>query len=152
MSSSDGGPRLSRALTYIETSRSYGGFGESFVAGAGGLVIGMFTMVIGIGEAFASLIIQPTDAFASVTALLIEAGFGGPATFFQSAWNAAAVGMGMSPWLDLGPFVIIAASLAVIGGLAPMLWYLDVIDADTLTGINLPVVELDTGGDLDDED
>ena len=139
-------------MTYINASSRLGGFAESFIAGAGGLVMAFFAIIIGLGEAFANLIISPTDAFANVTALLIDAGFGAPARFLQASWNTAAVAVGMDPWLSLGPFVIIVAMMAVIGALAPFLWYLDVIDSDTLTGINLPIVELDTGGDLDDED
>ena len=150
MASSDG-PRLTKAMTYIDKSAVLGGFGESFVAGAGGLVLAFFTMIIGIGEAFASLIIRPVDAFSSVTALLIRAGFGAPARYIQASWNTAAVALGMDPWLNLGPFLIIAASGALVGGLAIPAWYLDLIDADTFTGMDLPVINLDEGGDTDDE-
>ena len=138
-------------MTYISTSRSYGGFADAFVAGAGGLVLAFFTMVIGIGEAFANLIIEPVDAFSNVTALLIQAGFGAPAKYIQASWNTAAIALGMDPWLQLGPFVIIAASGALIGGFAIPAWYLDLIDADTFTGMDLPVINLDEGGDQDDE-
>ena len=138
-------------MSYISTSRQYGGFAESFIAGAGGLVMAFFAIVIGIGEAFAGLIIRPVDAFSSVTALLINAGFGAPARFLRASWNAAAVAVGMDPWLQLGPFVIMAASAAFIGGLAIPAWYLDLINADTLTGMDFPVINLDEGGDQDDE-
>ena len=151
MSSSDDGPRLDRAMSYINKSESLGGFGESFVHGAGGLVVAFFTIMVGIGEAFAGLIIRPVDSFANVTALLIDAGFGAPARFLQDAWNTAAVALGMDPWLSLGPFVIMAASAAFVGGLAIPAWYLDLIDADTFTGMDLPVLNLDEGGDTDDE-
>jgi hypothetical protein len=57
----------------------------------------------------------------------------------------------MDPWLSLGPFVIMAASAAFVGGLAIPAWYLDLIDADTFTGMDLPVLNLDEGGDTDDE-
>ena len=151
MSSSGSGPRLSRAMSYINRSEELGGFGQSFVAGAGGLVMAFFAIIIGIGEALAGLIIRPTDAFSSVTALLIRAGFGAPARFIRASWNTAATALGMDPWLSLGPFVIIAASAAFVGGLSIPLWYLDVIDSDTFTGIDIPVVGLDEGGDQDDE-
>ena len=148
---SSSGPRLDSAMTYINASSRLGGFAESFIAGAGGLVMAGFAIMIGLGEAFANLVIEPVDAFANVTALLINAGFGAPAKFLQSAWNTAAVGIGMDPWLQLGPFVIMVASAAFVGGLAIPLWYLDVIDADTFTGMDLPVLNLDEGGDTDDE-
>ncbi|WP_134671726.1 hypothetical protein [Halorussus marinus] len=151
MSASDDGPRLAKAMTYIDKSESLGGFGQSFVNGAGGVVVAFFTIVIGIGEALAGLIIRPTDAFAVVTAESIQAIFGAPARFLQDAWNTAAIALGMDPWLSLGPFVIMAASGAFVGGLAIPLWYLDVIDGDTITGIDLPVIGLDEGGDQDDE-
>ncbi|WP_238392202.1 hypothetical protein [Halorussus amylolyticus] len=139
-------------MTYIDKSESLGGFGQAFVNGAGGLVVAFFTIVIGIGEAFAGLIISPTDAFASVTADSIEAMFGAPAGFIQDAWNTAAVALGMDPWLQLGPFVIMVASGAFVGGIAIPIYYLDLTDADTITGINLPFVGLEDGGDLDNEE
>jgi len=151
MSSSGSGPRLDRALTYIDKADRLGGFAESFVAGAGGLVMAAFTIAIGIGEAFATLITKPVTAFADVTDLLIRAGFGAPAEFLQDAWNTAAVALGMDPWMSLGPFVIAVAVLAVLAAIFPLAWYLDMVDADTLTGIDLPVVNLDQGGDMDDE-
>lgn len=138
-------------MTYVNRAESLGGFADAFVAGAGGLVLAFFTMIIGVGEAFANLIIQPVDAFSWVTAQLIKAGFGAPARYIQASWNTAAIALGMDPWLQLGPFVIIAASGALVGGLAIPAWYLDVIDADTFTGINYPLIGLDTGGDMDDE-
>ncbi|WP_256288795.1 hypothetical protein [Halobellus inordinatus] len=144
-------PRLDRALTYINKADTLGGFGESFVAGAGGLVLAIFSIVIGVGEAFANLITSPVDAFAAATSALISAGFGAPAEYLQDVWNTAAVALGMDPWLSLGPFVVVVGVGAMVAGLAPMLWYLDVIDADTFTGIDLPIIGLDTGGDLDDE-
>ncbi|NHN59819.1 MULTISPECIES: hypothetical protein [Halorussus] len=147
----DEGPRLTKAMTYISTSRQYGGFAESFVYGAGGLVMALFTIIIGIGEAFAGLIIRPTDAFSSVTALLIDAGFGAPARFLQSAWNTAAVALGMDPWLQLGPFLATVAMVAFVATLWVLIQFLDAIDADTPTGINLPFINLDTGGDMEDE-
>lgn len=150
MASSDG-PRLDQAMTYISASERLGGFAESFVTGAGALVVAGFTIAIGIGEAFANLIIEPIDAFASVTALLIDAGFGAPARFLQDAWNTAAVALGMDPWLQLGPFVAMVAMVAFVGTLFIFIWFLDAIDADTPTGINFPVIGLDTGGDMDDE-
>jgi hypothetical protein len=144
-------PRLDRALTYINKADSLGGFGESFVTGAGGVVLAFFTIIIGVGEAFANLIISPTDAFASVTALFIRAGFGAPAEYLRSVWNTAAVALGMDPWMQLGPFVAVVGTGALVAGIFPLVWYLDLVDADTITGINLPFVGLDTGGDLDDE-
>ena len=33
-------------MTYIETSRDYGGFANSFVYGAGGLAMAFFTIII----------------------------------------------------------------------------------------------------------
>lgn len=138
-------------MSYINKADELGGFGESFVAGLGGLVMAFFAILIGIGEAFAGLIIRPVDAFALVTALLIDAGFGAPARFLQDAWNTAAVALGMDPWLQLGPFLAMVAMLSFVGTLLIFLWFLDAIDADTPTGINYPVIGLDTGGDLDDE-
>lgn len=151
MSSSEDGPRLAKAMTYINKSENMGGFADAFVNGAGGLVLAFFTMIIGIGEAFANLITEPVDAFSWVTAELIKAGFGAPAVYIQESWNTAAIALGMDPWLQLGPFVIIAASAAFVGGLAIPAWYLDLIDADTFTGLDFPVIGLDTGGDMDDE-
>lgn len=145
------GPRLGRAMTYINKSDSLGGFGESFVAGAGGLVLAMFTIVIGIGESFAYLVTNPVDAFAEVTAALIWAGFGAPAEFIQDMWNTAAVALGMDPWLQLGPFVAVVGAGAVVGTLGVFAWYVDAIDSDTLTGIDYPVLNRDQGGDMDDE-
>lgn len=149
---SDDGPRLGRAMTYINRSDEMGGFGDAFVNGAGGLVMAFFTILIGIGESLAGLIIRPADEFANVTALLIDAGFGAPARFLQDAWNTAAVALGMDPWMSLGPFVVTVAMVAVIATIAPLLWYTDMIDADTLTGIDIPIVGLEDGGDLEDEE
>lgn len=151
MSSSSSGPRLQKAMTYISKSKQYGGFAESFTAGAGGLVMAFFAILIGIGEAFAGLIIRPVDTFSSVTALLIDAGFGSPARFLQSSWNTAATALGMDPWLQLGPFVAMIAMLAFVGTLWILIRFLDAIDADVPTGINYPGIDLDTGGTQDDE-
>ena len=146
------GPRLDRALTYINKSSQLGGFGESFVSGAGGLVLAFFTIVIGIGEAFANLVTSPVDTFAAVTSDLIDATFGAPARFMQDVWNTAAVALGMDPWMSLGPFITVVAAGTVVATIAVFAWYVDSIDADTLTGLNFPFIERDTGGDLDDED
>jgi hypothetical protein len=148
---SSDGPRLTKAVSYIDKANAYGGFAESFVYGLGGLVMAAFTIVIGIGEAFAGLIIQPVDTFASVTSLLSDAGFGAPARYLQDAWNTAAVALGMDPWISLGPFVAMVAMFSLVATIWIFIWFLDEIDADTPTGINLPVIGLDTGGDLDDE-
>ena len=148
---SDDGPRLERAITYINRSEGIGGFGENFIAGLSALVLGFFTMIIGIGEAFAALIIDPVDAFASVTALSIDALFGGPARFLQSTWNSAAANLGLSPWTSLGPFIVVVAAIVVVITLLIIIWFLDAIDADTPTGLDLPFIGLDTGGDMDDE-
>lgn len=151
MSGSDDGPRLSRAMTYINKADEYDNFGQTFLAGAGGLVLSIFTILIGIGEAFAALITSPVDAFSDVTALLIRAGFGAPAEFIRDMWNTAAVALGMDPWMQLGPFVAMVGAASVVGTLWIFAWYVDVIDADTLTGIDYPVINRDQGGDMDDE-
>lgn len=151
MSSSGSGPRLDQARSYISAANDYGGFGPSFVNGAGGLVMAMFTIVIGLGESFANLITSPTDAFADLSVLTLRALFGGPARFTQSAWNSAAVALGQDPWMDLGPFVVFVAMLAVVMTLGLAVWALDASDFDTPTGLDLPFIGLDDGGDLDDE-
>ncbi|WP_435145916.1 hypothetical protein [Halobaculum sp. P14] len=145
------GPRLDQAKSYISLANSYGGFAESFVNGAGGLVVAFFTIAIGIGEAFANLIINPVDAFAFVTGQSIRAIFGGPARFLQSAWNTAAASLGMDPWTSLGPFVVVVAVLAAMIALGIVVWGLDAANFDTPTGMDLPFINLDEGGDQDDE-
>lgn len=144
--------RFGQALKYINRSQEIGGFGENFIAGMSGLVLSAFAILIGLGQSLANLIQEPTDAFAWVSALSVRAIFGGPAMFLQSMWNTAAVSLGMDPWMQLGPFVVFVGSSAAVLGLMPILWFLDRQDSDTLSGINLPFIELDTGGDLDDED
>ena len=143
--------RLDDALTYIDEAETQGGFGEGFINGLGGLVLAFFSIIIGIGEAFAALITDPTDAFASVTALTIDAMFGGPARFLQSTWNQAATNLGVSPWTSLGPFIVVVAAIVVVITLLIIIWFLDAIDADTPTGLDLPFIGLDTGGDMEDE-
>ena len=144
-------PRLDRALTYISKADSLGGFGESFIAGAGGLVLAFFTIIIGLGEAFANLVTSPVDSFAEVTSDLIIGTFGAPARFMQDVWNTAAVALGMDPWLSLGPFITVVGAAAVVLTLMVFAWYVDSIDADTLTGIDFPFISRDSGGDLEDE-
>lgn len=151
MSSSGSGPRLEAARGYITYADELGGFGQAFVAGAGGLVTAFFAILIGLGEAFANLVISPTDAFARLSVLSLEAIFGAPARFLQSAWNSAAVALGQDPWTALGPFVVFVAMLSAILTVGTAIWALDQADFDTPTGINLPVVSLDTGGTMDDE-
>ncbi|QLG62201.1 hypothetical protein [Halorarum salinum] len=148
---SSSGPRLDQARTYITFSRDLGGFAETFVAGVGGLAAAAFTILIGLGEAFANLIISPTDAFTNVTVLLIDAGFGAPARFLQSVWNTAAVAVGLDPWMQLGPFIAVLGAIVVVLFMLIIVWYLDAMDFDTFTGLDLPFIELDTGGDLEDE-
>ncbi|QHS17787.1 hypothetical protein GWK26_11875 [haloarchaeon 3A1-DGR] len=145
------GPRLESAMSYINKAGEIGGFGANFTQGASAVVLGFFTMILGIGEAFASLITNPVDAFASTSVLLIEAIFGGPARFLQSSWNAAATSLGLSPWTSLGPFIIVVAALSVVITLWVIIWFLDAQDVDTPTGLDLPFINLDTGGDLEDE-
>lgn len=144
-------PRLSQARSYISYADDLGGFAKAFVAGAGGLVTAFFAIVIGLGEAFANLIISPVDTFASVTSLSIDAIFGAPARFLQSSWNTAAVAIGMDPWLQLGPFVAMVGMLSAVGTIGIAVWALDASDFDTPTGLDLPLINLDTGGDLEDE-
>lgn len=144
-------PRLDRALTYINRADELGGFGESFIAGAGGLVLAAFSIVIGLGEAFANLITSPVDSFAAVTSDLIVATFGAPARFMQDVWNTAAVALGMDPWLSLGPFIAVVGAGSVVLTLMVFAWYADSIDADFITGIDVPIINRDSGGDLEDE-
>jgi hypothetical protein len=144
-------PRLNRALTYINRADELGGFGESFIAGAGGLVLAAFSIIIGLGESIAGVFTTNFDTFGEVTSMLLMAAFGGPARFMRDAWNTAAVQLGLDPWNTLGPFVAIVAALTVIGVLGVFAWYVDSIDADTLTGIDLPFINRDTGGDFEDE-
>lgn len=145
------GPRLSNAMSYINRADRYENFGETFMAGASGLVLSFFAILIGIGEAFATLVTRPVTAFSAMTDLLIRAGFGGPAKFIQDMWNTAAVNLGMDPWRQLGPFVVIVGALSVVGFLGILAWYVDSIDSDTLTGIDYPLINRDEGGDQADE-
>jgi len=144
-------PRLDKAMTYINRSDSLGGFGESFVAGAGGLVLAFFSILIGIGEAFANLVTSPVDSFSQVTSDLIVATFGAPARFMQEVWNTAAIAIGLDPWMSLGPFITVVGAGSVVATIGVFAWYVDSIDADTLTGIDFPFIDRDTGGDFDDE-
>ena len=138
-------------MTYITKSDELGGFDDAFVDGAGGLVLAAFSIVIGLGETFAYLITNPVTAFGDVSGMLIRAGFGGPARFIQNAWNTAAVLLGVGPWRALGPFVAVVAAVVVVLFLAILAWYADRINSDTLTGINVPIINRDTGGDQADE-
>jgi len=151
MSSDDSGPRLAQARGYISYADNLGGFAEAFVAGAGGLVTAFFAIIIGVGEAFANLIISPTDAFARLSVTSLDAIFGAPARFMRDAWNTAAVALGQDPWMSLGPFVAFVAMLSAILTIGIAIFALDQADFDTPTGLNLPFVEIDTGGTLDDE-
>lgn len=143
--------RLDNALTYINKANSLGGFGQSFIAGAGGVVLAFFSIIIGIGEAFANLITSPVDSFAVVTSDLIVATFGAPARFMQDVWNTAAVAIGMDPWISLGPFITVVGAGSVVLTVMVFAWYADSINADFITGIDVPVINRDQGGDQDDE-
>lgn len=143
--------RFGQALTYINKAQGIGGFGENFIAGMSGLVLSAFAIAIGLGQSFANLIQEPVDAFAWVSALSVRAIFGGPAEFLQSMWNTAAVSLGMDPWMQLGPFIVFVGSSAAVLGILPILWFLDREDSDTLTGLDLPFLDLDRGGDESDE-
>jgi len=147
------GPRLERSLTYINKSESLGGFGNAFVQGAGGIVLMIASVIIGIGEALATLVTRPVSAFSDVTAALIQAGFGAPARFLQDAWNTAAVLLGVGPWRSLGPFVAILAVAVVLGAVLLLNYGVGLTGADTLTGINLPVIGIaDTDEELTEEE
>jgi len=143
--------RLDKSLEYINTARGIGGFGQNFVAGLSGLVLFFFTALTGIGEAVANFFIAPTDALTGGIVALIAANLEAPARFLQSAWNTAAATLGMDPWLSLGPFVAFLAVLVVLLVLATVAWYLDWSDSDTLGGWEVPWVNRDTSGPVDDE-
>jgi len=143
--------RLRDSLQYINKSQEIGGFGQNFVAGLSGLVLFVFTALTGIGEAVANLFIAPTDATSAGIVALIGATLEAPARFLQSAWNTAAVQLGLSPWNTLGPFVVIVAVMVVLGALLLISWYLDRTDRDFLGGMDVPWLDRDTGGDLEDE-
>ena len=153
MSSSSDGTRLDTSLTYIRESERLGGFGSAFVQGAGGIVLMVASVFIGIGEALATLITRPATAFSDVTAVLIQAGFGAPARFLQDAWNTAAVQLGVGPWRTLGPFVAILAVGTVVGAILLLNYAVGLTGADTLTGINIPGVgREDTDEELTEEE
>jgi hypothetical protein len=140
-------------MSYIRESERLGGFDSSFVQGLGGIVLMISTVIIGIGEALATLITRPATAFSAVTELLIRAGFGAPARFLQDAWNTAAVQLGMGPWTSLGPFVAVLAVLVVILAILALNWAVGSTGADTLTGINIPLVgREDTDEELGEEE
>lgn len=149
---SSSGPRLDKALSYISTARGIGGFGENFIAGLSGLVLFFFTALMGIGESVVNLFVAPTDATAGVTVVLIEAGFGAPAKFLQDAWNMAAVALGMDPWLSLGPFLIMVAIIPFLGTLTAILYWMDWVDVDTLSGLEFPWIGRDETDLADGED
>jgi hypothetical protein len=143
--------RLDKSLEYINTARSIGGFGQNFVAGLSGLVLFVFTALTGIGEAVANFFIAPTDAFTEGIVALIAANLEAPARFLQDAWNTAAVTLGMDPWQTLGPFIAFLAVLVVILVLGTIAWYVDFAGVDALGGWEVPWIDRDTGGDVDDE-
>jgi hypothetical protein len=143
-------PRLDRALSYISEARSIGGFGENFIAGLSGLVLFVFTAIMGVGEAVANLFIQPTDATAGGISAMIRANLEGPARFIQSMWNTAAVQMGLDPWNTLGPFIVIVGAIAVVGFLFVIYEFYDYMDWDA-PGWDVPWLQADEGRDLDDE-
>ena len=143
--------RLSQSIKYIDKARSIGTFGENFVAGLSGLVLFVFTALVGIGEAVANLFIAPTDATTRGIVDMIEATLSGPARFMQSAWNTAAVALGMDPWLELGPFIALVGIIVVVSVLLVAAWYLDRQDLDAFGGWEVAWLKRDTGGDLADE-
>jgi hypothetical protein len=143
--------RLDSSLEYISKARKIGGFGDNFVAGLSGLVVFVFTALTGIGESVANLFIAPTDATTGGIVALIGATLEAPARFLQSAWNTAAVQLGMGPWRTLGPFIVLVAVIVVLMVLGLVAWYLDQFDMDALGGWEVPWLDRDTGGDVDDE-
>ncbi|MGB9953537.1 hypothetical protein ACOZ4F_14205 [Haloarcula marismortui] len=153
MSASGDGPRLSRSLSYIRESERLGGFDSAFVQGLGGIVLMISSVIIGIGEALATLVTRPSTAFSEVTALLIRAGFGAPARFLQDSWNTAAVQLGMGPWTSLGPFVAVLAVIVVVLAIVILNFAVGSTGADTLTGISIPGIgRADTDEELTEEE
>ena len=144
-------PRLSKALSYIGEARSIGGFGDNFVAGLSGLVLFFFTAIMGIGEAVVNFFVAPTDATAGGISALIRANLEGPARFIQSLWNTAAVQIGLDPWNTLGPFIVVIGAIAVVGFMLVIYEFMDYMDWDALGGWEVPWMDADEGGDLDDE-
>jgi len=53
--------------------------------------------------------------------------------------------------MSLGPFVALVAMIAAILTIGVAIFALDQADFDTPTGLNLPFVEIDTGGTMEDE-
>jgi len=143
--------RLDQSMKYISTARGIGGFGENFIAGLSGLTLMVFTAFTGIGEAVANFFIKPTDATTSGVVAMIGATLEAPARFMQDAWNTAAVALGMDPWQSLGPFIVLVAIIVVVLVLSVVAWYLDRTDMDAFGGWEVPWMDRDTGGDVDDE-
>lgn len=143
--------RLSKSIKYITKAQDIGTFGDNFVAGLSGLVLFVFTAMVGIGEAVANLFIAPTDATTQGIVDMIAATLSGPARFMQSAWNTAAVQLGMDPWNQLGPFIAFVAIIVIVLVLLVAAWYLDYQDIDAFGGWEVPWLERDTGNDLEDE-
>lgn len=143
--------RLDKATTYISTARDIGGFGENFIAGLSGLVLFFFTALMGIGEAVVNLFVAPTDATTAGIVQMIYATLRAPASFLQSAWNNAATSLGMDPWMSLGPFIVMVAALAVVGFTLIIYKFLDRMDWDAFGGWEVPWLEADEGGDIEDE-
>lgn len=141
--------RLDGALTYINQADKLGGFGPSFVAGLGGLVLAFFSILIGIGESLAALLTGNIDALRDSSIALTYGFLRAPGRALQDVWNVAATSLGLSPWNTLGPFVIMVFAASVLGTIGMLAWFLDRRDSDFLgTGINAPVV----GNDADDNE
>jgi hypothetical protein len=131
--------RLDRSLQYINKAQEIGGFGQNFIAGISGLVLAFFTMITGIGESVAALLVGLTDATRISAVALVYAIFRAPARFLQDAWNTAAVQLGVGPWKQLGPFVAILAAATALAVLYMFAWYLDQRDSDFVgTGLDVP--------------
>jgi hypothetical protein len=152
VSSSGSDTRLSSGLTYINAADRLGGFGQAFVSGLGGLVLAIFSIVIGIGESLGAFVTTLVDAQAGSAAALIYGFFRAPGRALQDVWNIAATSLGLDPWNTLGPFVIVIFVGVVILAVSIVTWYLDRRDSDFVgTGTNVPIIGNDEDGDPSDE-
>jgi hypothetical protein len=115
--SGDDGARLSSGLSYIDTSRDYGGFAQTFVYSLGGVVAFGFSAVIAIGEAIANIFVSIADAFGVALPAWVTAFLRRPAEFVGGSFLQAELALGSAPWEQLGPFlpfIAVAVALGVV--------------------------------------
>ncbi|QCJ47244.1 hypothetical protein [Haloprofundus sp. MHR1] len=148
MSSSGDEPRLSSSLTYIRESDRLGGFDDSVVGSAGGLVLAVFGGIIAVSEAAFNLVASLFDAFTEGGTAFISAFTTDPANYISQSFVVGGNSFATSAFAELGPFLPWVAAVVATGVVFIVTEYLDRRNSDVPgLGINIPFVDNDSDGE-----